>query len=99
MLGPGGGDPPAREQARVQLVPEAREVEVPDAERAVDPHALAERAAHDAIEERQILGEDDVPASMADWLGRYSRRKWWKDARPRMPPLTNSTRVTGVITV
>ncbi len=60
-LGPGGVDPPAGEQARVQLVPEARQVEVPDAERAVDPHALAERAAHGAIEQRQILGEDDVP--------------------------------------
>ena len=56
----GGGDPAAREQARVQLVPEPREVEIPDAERAVDPDALAERAAHDAVEERQLLGEHDV---------------------------------------
>ena len=32
--------------------------------------------------------------SMADWCGRYSRRKWWKEASPRMPPLTNSTRIT-----
>ena len=59
--GPAACDPAAGEQARVQLVPEARQVEVPEAERAVDPHALAERAADGAIEQRQILGEDDVP--------------------------------------
>ena len=59
---PQRGNASARQHARVHLVTEARKVDVPQAQGPVDPEALAQGAADHAVEQRQVLREDQLCA-------------------------------------